>query len=135
MLAMRKSGETLNILRNSIGFLLVLCLCILISKNAWAKGKVAGLEVVRNGSVYEVKVDPDGFSLPLVIEVNWGDGQSKTTTWSGGNSGGNPRLERWYVHEHKYQITRQTRVTITVKIYGIGEEGTATRSITAIITP
>ena len=132
---MSKSNVGFNIRRNSIGFLLVLFICLLICKNAWAKGKIARLEVVRNGSVYEVKVDPDGFSLPLVIEIDWGDGQSKTTTWRGGNRGGNPRLETWYVHEHKYHISRQTRVTITVKIYGVGDEGKATRSITAIITP
>lgn len=123
----------LNFRRSLISFLLILFFSFLMSTNSWAEGRIAGLQVIRNGSVYEVHVDPDGFSLPLVIKIDWGDGQSKTTTW--GSKGGHPRLETWYVHEHRYNITRQTRVTITVTIYGVGNEGTATRSTTAIIAP
>lgn len=135
-MTMNKLNIGLNIRRNSICFLLALFFSLLMSSTSWAKGRIAGLEVVRRGTAYELKVDPDGFSLPLVIEIDWGDGQTKTTTWRG--DGGNWRRsgrETWYAHEHKYHLTEQTRVTITVKIYGTGDEGIATRSITAIVTP
>ena len=113
---------------------------------AASPGKIAGIEIRRvnargdddrNGNHYAALVDIDGVPPPYHIEIDWGDGQTSRSDWSGSRSGGNPRLERWYQHIHRYNLTRQTRVAISVKAWGKGTPSAApmTASRTAIIAP